>query len=174
MRWACPGCHGAQSACDDRAIDLIPIADEVFWDIIPREGLDYLPRNPLRCRICCDVDPDHLSAVEPDDDEGIEQVGTDSRDNERLIGSIRRECLDHIIVLSEVHLRRVLNFMSTIATVSEPLDLWTRMRRLPGRFTEPVSFVYTPFWADRITATPVFKFSVHTRLWIVCARSVGR
>ncbi len=28
---------------------------------------------------------------------------------ERLIGSIRRECLDHMIVLSEGHLRRVLN-----------------------------------------------------------------
>ena len=27
---------------------------------------------------------------------------------ERLIGSIRRECLDHMIVLSEAHLRRVL------------------------------------------------------------------
>jgi transposase InsO family protein len=27
---------------------------------------------------------------------------------ERLIGSIRRECLDHIIVLSEGHLRRIL------------------------------------------------------------------
>lgn len=28
---------------------------------------------------------------------------------ERLIGSIRRECLDHVIVLSAGHLRRVLN-----------------------------------------------------------------
>jgi transposase InsO family protein len=27
---------------------------------------------------------------------------------ERLIGSIRRECVDHIIVLGEMHLRRVL------------------------------------------------------------------
>ena len=27
---------------------------------------------------------------------------------ERLIGSIRRECLDHVIVLGEMHLRRVL------------------------------------------------------------------
>jgi putative transposase len=27
---------------------------------------------------------------------------------ERLIGSIRRECLDHMIVLSENHLRRIL------------------------------------------------------------------
>jgi transposase InsO family protein len=27
---------------------------------------------------------------------------------ERLIGSIRRDCLDHIIILGEAHLRRVL------------------------------------------------------------------
>jgi transposase InsO family protein len=27
---------------------------------------------------------------------------------ERLIGSIRRECVDHILVLSETHLRRIL------------------------------------------------------------------
>jgi len=27
---------------------------------------------------------------------------------ERLIGSIRRECLDHVIVLNERHLRRIL------------------------------------------------------------------
>jgi transposase InsO family protein len=27
---------------------------------------------------------------------------------ERLIGSIRRECLDHVIVLGEAHLRRIL------------------------------------------------------------------
>ena len=31
-----------------------------------------------------------------------------SPDVERLIGSIRRECLDHVIVLSEEHLRRIL------------------------------------------------------------------
>jgi transposase InsO family protein len=27
---------------------------------------------------------------------------------ERLIGSIRRECVDHIIVLGEMHLRQIL------------------------------------------------------------------
>jgi transposase InsO family protein len=27
---------------------------------------------------------------------------------ERLIGSIRRECVDHVVVLGEVHLRRIL------------------------------------------------------------------
>jgi len=28
--------------------------------------------------MCCEVDPDDVSAVEPDDDEGIEQVETDN------------------------------------------------------------------------------------------------
>ena len=28
--------------------------------------------------------------------------------SERLNGSVRRECLDHMIVLSEAHLRRIL------------------------------------------------------------------
>jgi hypothetical protein len=32
---------------------------------------------------------------------------------ERLIGSIRRECTDHIIVLGEAHLRRVLKSHAT-------------------------------------------------------------
>ena len=31
---------------------------------------------------------------------------------ERLIGSIRRECLDHIVVLGEAHLRRILRSYS--------------------------------------------------------------
>jgi transposase InsO family protein len=45
---------------------------------------------------------------------GIEEVKTAPRSPwqnpyvERVIGSIRRECLDHIIPLNEVHLRRVL------------------------------------------------------------------
>jgi transposase InsO family protein len=32
---------------------------------------------------------------------------------ERLIGSIRRECLDHFIVLGEAHLRRLLRAYAT-------------------------------------------------------------
>ena len=36
-----PDAHGAQSACDDVAIDPIPIADEVARSFIPRKGLRY-------------------------------------------------------------------------------------------------------------------------------------
>ena len=32
---------------------------------------------------------------------------------ERLIGSIRRECLDHMIVFGEAHLRRILGAYAT-------------------------------------------------------------
>ena len=45
---------------------------------------------------------------------GIEQVVTAYRSPwqnpfvERIVGSIRRECLDHVIVLNENHLRRIL------------------------------------------------------------------
>jgi len=45
---------------------------------------------------------------------GVEEVVTAARSPwqnpyaERLIGSLRRDCLDHVIVLDEVHLRRVL------------------------------------------------------------------
>jgi putative transposase len=31
---------------------------------------------------------------------------------ERVIGSIRRECLDHVIVLNQAHLRRILTIYS--------------------------------------------------------------
>jgi putative transposase len=39
---------------------------------------------------------------------------------ERLIGSIRRECLDHVIVLSERHLRRLLHSYLTYYNATRP------------------------------------------------------
>jgi len=34
-----PDAHGAHSACDNAAINLIPIADEIAWSLIPGECL---------------------------------------------------------------------------------------------------------------------------------------
>src|ERR1700686_4800781 len=67
-----PNAHGAQSARDDAAIDPVVIADEVVRSLIPGKCLRYLTCNPFGRRMCCDVDPDEVSAVGPDDDEGIE------------------------------------------------------------------------------------------------------
>src|SRR5712671_1643273 len=63
----------------------------VARSLIPRKRLRYLTRDPFGRGICCDVDPDEVSAVEPDDDEGIEQVETDSWNNEQVHGGdVRR------------------------------------------------------------------------------------
>src|SRR5271163_3818541 len=68
-----PDTHGTQSARDDGAIDPVSIANEVLRGVIPRKCLCYLARNPFCRRVCCDVDPDEVSAVQTHNDEGIEQ-----------------------------------------------------------------------------------------------------
>jgi hypothetical protein len=71
--------------------DPVAIADEVVRSLIPRKRFRYLTCNPFGRRICCDVGPDDISTVEPDDDEGIEQVETESWNNEQVHGgNIRR------------------------------------------------------------------------------------
>ena len=63
---------------------------------------------------------------------------------ERPIGSIRRECVDHIIVLGEAHLRRVLKsyaryyndvrthrYLDKDAPVSRPVQRTGRIKSLP-------------------------------------------
>ena len=51
---------------------------------------------------------------------------------ERLIGSIRRECVDYIIVLGEAHLRRILKSYATIMRRGGTW-FWIRMRPYRAR-----------------------------------------
>src|ERR1700739_1365233 len=81
-----PNAHGAQSARHDGAVDPIAVSDHATMSPVPRKGLGYLTCNPLRCRVGRDVNPNEISAIEPDDDEGIEQVETDSWNNEQVHG----------------------------------------------------------------------------------------
>src|SRR2546428_8081405 len=76
-----PFCQG-----DGNAIDLIPIADQVARGLIPRECLRDLARDPVRGRMRCDVDPDEVSARQPDDDEGVEHVEANGWGNEQVHG----------------------------------------------------------------------------------------
>lgn len=75
--WLISDAHGAKSARDNGAVDPIAVPDHITRSPIPRKCLGELACNPLGCRAPCDVDPDEISAVQPDDDEGTEQVESD-------------------------------------------------------------------------------------------------
>jgi len=89
--WLIADAHGAKSARDNGAVDPIAVPDHITRSPVPRKCLGELACNPLGCRAPCDVDPDESSAVQPDDDEGIEQVESDRWSNEQVHGGdVRR------------------------------------------------------------------------------------
>src|SRR5258707_5685112 len=52
--------------------------------------------------------------------------------------------------------------MLAITTKSEHIGHWIRMRQSLARFSASVSSFHAPSWADFITTTLAFRFSVHT------------
>jgi transposase InsO family protein len=64
---------------------------------------------------------------------------------ERLIGSIRRECLDHVIVLGEAHLRRILknyaayyNCVRTHRSLKKDAPIWRPVQRTGVITSNPI------------------------------------
>ena len=55
---------------------------------------------------------------------------------ERLIGSLRRECLDHVLIFGERHLRRVLKSYSVYYNETRTHLGWTRILPYPAPFSE--------------------------------------
>jgi hypothetical protein len=76
--------HGSESARDDSAVDLIPITDQVARGLSPGECFGDLACDPFRGRMGCDVDPDKVSASQPDDDENLEQIEANGRNNRMM------------------------------------------------------------------------------------------
>src|SRR5271156_6626424 len=81
---------------------------------------------------------------------------------ERLIGSIRRECLDHIIALVTRICAGPCDPMLVTTTTSVRIGHWTKMRRSLARFSALESSVRTRYSAGFIITTPGSRFSVHT------------
>jgi hypothetical protein len=85
---------------------------------------------------------------------------------ERLIGSIRRECVDHFIVLGEAHLRHILRTYARYYNhISERIGLWTKIRRSIAPFSGSDLSNRTRSSADFTITTFAFRFSVHTAIW---------
>ena len=129
-----PDAHGAQSARDNGTVNPITIANEVLRGIVPRKCLRYLTRNPFCGRICRDVDPDEVSAVEPNDDEGIKRlklmVGTTNKSMAAMSGAWLRRKMRHPWLGGP---RRLIMYLATLdcATSSPSLSSSPWMRGAP-------------------------------------------
>jgi hypothetical protein len=67
-----------------------------------------------------------------------------------------------IIVLGEAHLRRILRSYARYYNETRTHLPWIRLRPSLDRFSEPVWSDHSPSWADFITTTAGFRFSVQT------------
>jgi putative transposase len=63
---------------------------------------------------------------------------------ERLIGSIRRECLNHVIVLGQRHLKWILKNTSGTIWIPELIWPWRRTPRILGGFNYRRNIVEIP------------------------------
>jgi hypothetical protein len=52
---------------------------------------------------------------------------------ERLLGTLRRDCLDHLLIFGARHLRHILTSYSSYYDQSRRIYCWTRMRRCDER-----------------------------------------
>jgi hypothetical protein len=81
---------------------------------------------------------------------------------ERLIGSIRRECGDHFIVLGEAHLRHILPICACHYNDIRTHRSSDKDAPVCRAINELASSVHARSLADFITITCGFRFSVHT------------
>jgi hypothetical protein len=101
---------------------------------IPRKCLRYLTCNPFRRWMCCDVDPDEVSAAEPDDDEQIEADGRDdNRSMAAISGAWLRKKVRHPWLGGP---RRLTMYLATLDHLHPSLSFGTHTER-PTRTLRP-------------------------------------
>ena len=83
---------------------------------------------------------------------------------ERLIGSIRRECLDHLVVLSEAHLRRILQAYARYYNKIRTHRSLTRMHQSRGQFSGSETSRHMRSSGACIANMFEIEFLVHTGL----------
>ena len=78
---------------------------------------------------------------------------------ERLIGTLRRDCLDHVLIFGERHLRRVLTSYSVYYNETRThIWGWARTRRQGEPSSDPGPSSPYRFCADYIIVTRGYNF----------------
>jgi hypothetical protein len=90
----------------------------------------------------------------PDPARAAGQTGKENAIVERFLGSVRRECLDHLLVLGEAHLRRIL--AAYVAYFNSARPHQGLHQQIPAPPVEDVACM------GRVRATPVLGGLHHT------------
>ena len=72
---------------------------------------------------------------------------------DRLIGTLRRECLDRMLIFGETHLRQILTLMPLIIMNRAHTYRCTRIRRWVERSNDTETLLLRPFCRGCIIAT---------------------
>lgn len=77
---------------------------------------------------------------------------------ERLIGTVRRECFDRLLIFGEAHLRQILTLYASYHNESRTTYRYTRMRRWVERSNATETLPLRPFCRGCIIATRGYDF----------------
>src|SRR5271166_2362077 len=78
--------HGSQSACDRDTAGGVTVSDEVAWPLIPRERFGDLSGDPIGGWICSHIGPGEPSPLQSQDDQPVEKLEPDRRNDEQIDG----------------------------------------------------------------------------------------
>ncbi len=83
---------------------------------------------------------------------------------ERLIGTLRRECLDHMVIFSEMQLRRILSAYAAYYNQTRTHLAYRKMHRYNGPSNALVESPLFPIWPGYVTNTSGYDFRKHNHL----------
>ena len=78
--------HGSQPACDRSTIGSVTVSNKVAWRFVPRECFGDLSGDPIGGRVCGHIGPDEPSPLQTQDDEPVEQLESDRRNDKQIDG----------------------------------------------------------------------------------------
>ena len=149
---------GARSTADFMVLNAPPTAEWIANQVTEACGWEQAPRYLIRDRDGAygEVFIRRLRSIGIRDRPRSPRCPWQNGYAERPIGSIRRECLDRVIVFSGRHLRHLLLCYMKYYNGAARIYPWRKMRRSGAPSIAPGTFFFAEPWADCITNMPGF------------------